>query len=147
MKRVKSLAMAAGLAVLALSGPVSAQAPVSAPATASPTATATAPGSGQAPVVASSPDAARPAAPRTTPPRAGGAPAAKIPEFYPTPTPGIGQPTDKVALQPQVTDLGLEAQWFHNVILLPIITVITIFVLLLLIWVMIRYNRRANPVP
>ena len=147
MKRVKSLAIAAGLAVLAMSGSVSAQAPTPAPVTASPTATATAPGSGQAPVVASSPDAAAPAASKAATQPAAGAPAAKIPEFYPTPTPGIGQPTDKIALQPQFTDLGREAQWFHNVILMPIITVITIFVLLLLIWVVIRYNRRANPVP
>lgn len=147
MKRVKSLAIAAGLAVLAMSGSVSAQAPTPAPVTASPTATATAPGSGQAPVVASSTDAAAPAASKAATQPAAGAPAAKIPEFYPTPTPGIGQPTDKIALQPQFTDLGREAQWFHNVILMPIITVITIFVLLLLIWVVIRYNRRANPVP
>ena len=147
MKRVKSLAIAAGLAVLAMSGSVSAQTPAPAPVTASPTATATAPGSGQAPVVASSPDAAAPAASKAATQPAAGAPAAKIPEFYPTPTPGIGQPTDKIALQPQFTDLGREAQWFHNVILMPIITVITIFVLLLLIWVVIRYNRRANPVP
>ena len=147
MKRVKSLAIAAGLAVLAMSGSVSAQTPAPAPVTASPTATATAPGSGQAPVVASSPAAAAPAAAKAATQPAAGAPAAKIPEFYPTPTPGIGQPTDKIALQPQFTDLGREAQWFHNVILMPIITVITIFVLLLLIWVVIRYNRRANPVP
>jgi cytochrome c oxidase subunit 2 len=147
MKRVKSLAIVAGLAVLAMSGSVSAQAPAPAPVTASPTATATAPGSGQAPVVASSPDVAAPAASKAATQPAAGAPAAKIPEFYPTPTPGIGQPTDKIALQPQFTDLGREAKWFHNVILMPIITVITIFVLLLLIWVVIRYNRRANPVP
>jgi cytochrome c oxidase subunit 2 len=147
MKRVKSLAIAAGLAVLAWSGSASAQAPAPAPVTASPTATATAPGSGQAPAVATSPDAAAPAAAKAATQPAAGAPAAKIPEFYPTPTPGIGQPTDKIALQPQFTDLGREAQWFHNVILMPIITVITIFVLLLLIWVVIRYNRRANPVP
>ena len=147
MKRVKSLAIAAGLAVLAWSGSASAQALAPAPVTASPTATATAPGSGQAPAVATSPDAAAPAAAKAATQPAAGAPAAKIPEFYPTPTPGIGQPTDKIALQPQFTDLGREAQWFHNVILMPIITVITIFVLLLLIWVVIRYNRRANPVP
>ncbi|GAN00150.1 cytochrome c oxidase polypeptide II [alpha proteobacterium U9-1i] len=35
---------------------------------------------------------------------------------------------------------------FHN-FLLPIIVVVSVFVLVLLLWVMIRYNRRANPTP
>lgn len=35
---------------------------------------------------------------------------------------------------------------FHN-FLLPIIAAISAFVLVLLLWVMIRYNRRANPTP
>ena len=147
MKSVKSMMIAAGLAALSLSGAVSAQAPAPAPVTASPTATATAPDAGQAPAVAATADAAAPVASKAATQPAAGAPAAKIPEFYPTPDPGIGQPTDAIALQPQFTDLGREAKWFHNVILMPIITVITIFVLLLLIWVVIRYNRRANPVP
>jgi cytochrome c oxidase subunit 2 len=59
-----------------------------------------------------------------------------------------GQPTDgAIDLQPGVTPLREDAIWFHNVILLPIITVITLFVLGLLIWVVVRYNKRANPVP
>lgn len=37
--------------------------------------------------------------------------------------------------------------WFHNGLLLPIITVITLFVLALLIYVMVKLNARANPVP
>ncbi len=60
----------------------------------------------------------------------------------------IGQPTDgAMDLQPGVTPLRDDAIWFHNIILLPIITVITLFVLGLLIWVVVRYNKRANPVP
>jgi cytochrome c oxidase subunit 2 len=35
---------------------------------------------------------------------------------------------------------------FHN-FLLPIIVVISLFVLALLLWVIVRYNRRANPTP
>jgi cytochrome c oxidase subunit 2 len=35
---------------------------------------------------------------------------------------------------------------FHN-FLLPIIVVISVFVLALLLWVIVRYNRRANPTP
>jgi cytochrome c oxidase subunit 2 len=37
--------------------------------------------------------------------------------------------------------------WFHNALLLPIITVITLFVLALLIYVMVKFNAKANPVP
>ena len=60
----------------------------------------------------------------------------------------IGQPTPGgIDLQPGVTPLRDQAVWFHNIILLPIITIITLFVLALLVWVVIRYNKRANPVP
>lgn len=72
--------------------------------------------------------------------------ASKIPEFY-QPTPGIGQPTDHIGLQPQVTELGNYAAWFHNWVLLPIVIAISLLVLVLLAWVVVRYNRRANPVP
>ena len=63
------------------------------------------------------------------------------------PTPGIGQPTDHISLQPQVSPIGVEASWFHNTILMPLIIAISAFVLLLLLWVIIRYRRGANPVP
>jgi cytochrome c oxidase subunit 2 len=60
----------------------------------------------------------------------------------------FGQPTDgAIDLQPGVTPLREDAIFFHNMILMPIITLITLFVLGLLIWVVIRYNRKANPVP
>ncbi|MBQ1497537.1 MAG: cytochrome c oxidase subunit II [Sphingomonas sp.] len=62
--------------------------------------------------------------------------------------PGIGQPTaDAITLQEQVTPNGREAHRFHNYILLPLITAISIFVLLLLVWVIFRYRRAANPTP
>ncbi|MEZ0497123.1 cytochrome c oxidase subunit II [Sphingomonas sp. IW22] len=61
---------------------------------------------------------------------------------------GIGQPSARaVGIQPQATDLGDEAKWFHNAILLPVITIISLFVLALLAWVVIRYRRAANPTP
>jgi len=63
------------------------------------------------------------------------------------PLPGIGQPADVLGLQPQFSPIGEEASWFHNVILLPLITVISLFVLGLLFWVIFRYRRGANPVP
>ena len=60
----------------------------------------------------------------------------------------LGQPTDgAIDMQHGVSPLREQAIWFHNVILMPIITIITLFVLALLIWIVIRYNKRANPVP
>ena len=60
----------------------------------------------------------------------------------------VGQPTPgAIDLQPGVTPLREDAIFFHNVILLPIITVISLFVLGLLIWIVVRYNKRANPIP
>jgi cytochrome c oxidase subunit 2 len=40
-----------------------------------------------------------------------------------------------------------EIRWFHDSLLLPIITVITLFVLGLLIYVMFRFNEKSNPTP
>jgi cytochrome c oxidase subunit 2 len=60
----------------------------------------------------------------------------------------IGQPTPgAIDLQPGVTPLRHDAIFFHNVILLPIITAITLLVLGLIIWIVIRYNKKSNPVP
>ncbi|MEA3064833.1 MAG: cytochrome c oxidase subunit [Sphingomonadales bacterium] len=59
----------------------------------------------------------------------------------------VGQPTGAAGFQPQVTPIGQEALWFHNALLLPIITVISVFVLGLLLFVIIRFRRGAHPVP
>jgi cytochrome c oxidase subunit 2 len=60
----------------------------------------------------------------------------------------IGQPQSEAwYLQDQVTPNGREAHWFHNTILVPLIVAICVLVLLLLIWVIIRYRRSANPTP
>ncbi|HRD46805.1 MAG TPA: cytochrome c oxidase subunit II, partial [Caulobacter sp.] len=60
----------------------------------------------------------------------------------------LGQPTPGgIGLQPAASPLKHEAHFFHDVILLPIITGISLFVLALLIWVIFRFNRKANPVP
>ena len=60
----------------------------------------------------------------------------------------IGQPTDgSMLMQPGVTPLKHQAIWFHDVILFPIITVITLFVLGLLLWCVFRFNKRSNPAP
>jgi cytochrome c oxidase subunit II len=63
------------------------------------------------------------------------------------PTKGIGQPVDAgIGLQTQVTPDGQQAQWMHDVLLMPIITLISLFVLGLLFWVSFRFRRAANPV-
>jgi cytochrome c oxidase subunit 2 len=65
-----------------------------------------------------------------------------------TPTEGIGMPVPKgIGFQKQFSADGEYAAWMHDAILLPIIVVITLFVLVLLLWVMARYNKRKNPVP
>ena len=59
----------------------------------------------------------------------------------------VGQPVDgAIGFQPAATDLAVDLQWLDNMILY-IITAIVIFVTALLIYVMIRYNRRSNPTP
>jgi cytochrome c oxidase subunit 2 len=60
----------------------------------------------------------------------------------------LGQPTPgAIDLQPAASKLKHEAIFFHNGILMPIITGITLVVLALLLWVIFRYNKRANPTP
>jgi cytochrome c oxidase subunit 2 len=60
----------------------------------------------------------------------------------------IGQPTDgALGLQPGASPLKQDAIWFHDAILLPMCIGISVLVLGLLVWVVIRYNRKANPVP
>jgi cytochrome c oxidase subunit II len=62
--------------------------------------------------------------------------------------PMIGQPVvGKIGLQPQVTDLGQRAANFHNYWLVPMMVIISLFVLGLMLWVMARFRRAANPVP
>ncbi len=59
-----------------------------------------------------------------------------------------GQPTDgQMGLQPGVTELKHDVTWFYNWLLFPIITVICLLVLALLLWIVLRYNKKANPTP
>ena len=61
--------------------------------------------------------------------------------------PAVGKPIPNgINFQPPVTELARDIQWLDNV-LLVIITLISIFVSALLVWVFIRYNRKANPTP
>ena len=59
----------------------------------------------------------------------------------------LGQPAPwEYKLQEAATPVMEEITWFHNWLLL-IITVITLFVLALLIMVVVKFNAKANPVP
>jgi cytochrome c oxidase subunit 2 len=79
-------------------------------------------------------------------PAAAAAPKVAGPEL-PKPQDHIGQPTSgAIGIQPQVTVNGERALWMHDILLMPLITIISVFVLLLLFWVIFRYRRNANPV-
>lgn len=134
MKKVKSLVLAGLLAfapALAMNGQALAQ-----------EAAVAAPVSGNDQAVADSvTNAAAPAAEA--------APAAKVaapPRMKPTE--GIGMPRPgEITLQEQFTSTGHTARWLHDKMLLPLITVISIFVLILMLYVMVRFRRSANPTP
>lgn len=60
----------------------------------------------------------------------------------------MGQPTPGgIGLQPAASPLKHQAHFFHDAILMPIITGICLLVLGLLVWVVVRYNKKANPTP
>lgn len=62
------------------------------------------------------------------------------------PTEGVGMPKDGgFDFQPQVSPTGEQAKWINNAILLPIMIGICLFVLVLLLVVMVRYRKSANP--
>ena len=63
------------------------------------------------------------------------------------PTPGIGEPDGRKGVQDQVTPRGREAAAFHNGPLMWIAVIISVFVLMLLLYAIIRFRRGANPVP
>lgn len=52
-----------------------------------------------------------------------------------------------ISLLEAKTAVAEEVHIFHNWVLMPIMTGISLFVLALLIWVVLRYNSKANPVP
>lgn len=58
------------------------------------------------------------------------------------------QPVDKgYALQAPVTEVARDITFFHDVILMPVIVLISLFVAGLLAYCVVRYNKQANPVP
>ena len=135
MKKVRSLILAGLLAM----APATVMSPT---ALAQENAAAAAPAADNAAISTESPDNA-------TAPAAEAAPAAKVaapPRMKPTE--GIGMPKPgEITLQEQFTSTGHTARWLHDKMLLPLITIISVFVLLLMLYVMVRYRRSANPVP
>jgi cytochrome c oxidase subunit 2 len=80
------------------------------------------------------------------------APSAEVKDvpFYSTPLSArenVGAPDGRMGIQDQVTPIGREAAGFHDYILMPAITIITLIVLFLMLYVIIRYRRAAHPVP
>lgn len=70
------------------------------------------------------------------------------------PVKGKGMPTSyqddaikSLTFQDQYTADGEYALWMHDAILLPVITIISLFVLGLLLYVIVRFSRQTNPVP
>jgi len=64
------------------------------------------------------------------------------------PTEGKGMPVPGgIMFQDQYSDSGKQALHMHQAFLLPVIVGITLLVLVLLLIVVARFNRRANPVP
>jgi cytochrome c oxidase subunit 2 len=116
--------------------PAAAQTPPSAPAAtqASPAAAVATPPAGTA-QDATKPDTAQTAA--VVPGTVGHA----------LPTPGIGQPDGRKGLQTQVTPIGREAAAFHDDWLLPLCAIISVIVLALLLFAIVRFRRSANPTP
>ena len=134
-----TIALAAGLA---FATPGQAQAPATAESnSAAPAATTTAapaPAATTAPATTAAPAAAKPADPTLN---ADGT-------HKTAPVAGIGQPVNGGWTLPhQVTKNGRDALWFHDIVLMPVIVAISVFVLILLLWVMARYRAKANPVP
>jgi len=131
---MKSIVLAVGLTMIGTGA-------VHAAPQAAPVVTVTKPDVAPAPA-APAPAAAVPATPEATDPMLAvdGAPAMAI-------DPNVGQPVPgHISLQPQVTKTGRQAAWFHNALLMPVIVGISIFVLILLGIVIVRYRRAANPV-
>ena len=59
---------------------------------------------------------------------------------------GLAEP-GQIGFQEAVTPIAREIHLFHDALLMPIITAISLFVLALLAYVIWKFNEKANPVP
>jgi cytochrome c oxidase subunit 2 len=98
---------------------------------------------------AAGPETAAPQATAADPTAAKAAPAATGGSYVPMkPTPGKGMPiAGAYGFQRQYSPIGAYGLWMHNAVLLPIIAAICLLVLFLLLYVVARYRRGANPNP
>lgn len=111
-----------------------------------PPVTAPTPSAQAAPAVAA-PEAAAPAAAAEAAPADAAASALDSSYTPMAPTAGKGMPVDKgIDFQDQYSELGEYAHWLDTSVLLPIIVAISLLVLGLLIWIIVRYRAAANPV-
>ena len=63
------------------------------------------------------------------------------------PTEGKGMPDGGINFQDQYTAIGKDALFMHDAFLVPMMAIVSLFVLGLLLWVVARYRRKANPEP
>ena len=106
------------------------------------------------PLAAAAPQAAPPAtadtvnaaAPPASAETVNTAAAPALPTVAPTPEIGVPIP-GALGVQHQVTDIGNEAASFHNNILLTLCAAMSLLVLALLGYAMVRYRRGKNPTP
>lgn len=148
-KAIGILGLAATLAIApqaAAQAPEASPAPVAAAAPAAAGPAAAAPVAAEATPAAAAPAAATSEAAKPAAEAAAAAPAG--PAYVPMkPTPGKGMPVDGGwTFQDQYSPTGHQALWMHDVILMPIIVVIALFVLFLLLFVIARFRKSANPV-
>lgn len=135
------------LAAIAAPLAISAQAAPSAPApVAKQISSPVAPAPGPAMPAGETPAAVSPTADAAAAPKSMDG---SLPGYTPMkPVEGIGMPKPaELDFQEQFSETGQYAKWINNAVLLPIITIISLFVLGLLLWVIVRFNRRANPIP
>jgi cytochrome c oxidase subunit 2 len=83
----------------------------------------------------------------TADPATNGAAPAAAPVDVTPPAEHIGVPDGSKGIQVQVTPIGEEAASFHNNWLLVLCALISLFVLALLCYTMVRFRRGANPTP
>src|SRR5690349_19783773 len=115
---------------------IAADTPAAAPAPATPTTSA--------PATPAPSESTAPAPATSTAAPAESAPASAAPNNTPE---TIGRAIDEqIGFQPAATDHAQKIHDFHN-LLLVIITLVAGFVMVLLLWVIVRYNARMNPKP
>lgn len=101
-----------------------------------------------APAVTAAPVATAPEAAATAADAPVAATAALPAYEHARPVDGVGQPVPGgIDFQPQVTENGRYAKWMNDVLLIPMMAVVSLFVLGLMLWISARYRAGANPVP